>query len=964
MPRNPDSSRFGKLYKIYLSQETKKIVGCTITPYMLEKSRVSEVKYLERNFHIFYRMLCDPVPVMQSTKVNGDQKDADKCMNRVMVVKDGPMKGQTTYFESGGNPMLGLSPKFKQMCHFENVQFEDFLYLMGGEAMKDEPYTRIHKDLNGSEFPAPYNTERIYHDHYNMSETLAALYGFFDEPTVETILKTTAGVLHLGNVNVLTSNPNDDDTTVTGIDMDGKSGEALRIVSELWQVDIDLLSKALTMYTLKIGNREPTQHFCQKKSDAIILRDTVARFVYDGLFNHIIKECSAQLKVGVNDLGSPETTGSDVFVGVLDIFGFEFYENHQLEPVNCKVVNGLDQLNINICNEVLQQVFVQVIFGLEKAEYKKQSVEFTFDGYKDNADCIAFLTPESCPLLNAMHEPIRQNKTESLAADHVLRNKLDADAKKFKSTKTGKPLGIEKAGDKPNPDAVYLEFPTRGNKPFKGLDKTGGPYGNRIDPKGTSKREREKWEGTVVAKQWDDRSSPAFGVRHYAAEVAYDVRGWALKDKSNPADEMKVALSASQDAWFLASWFSDAGIAQREKDGGVKGGGVTAQFSCALRTLEHTLLGCDMSFVRCIKASNPLKKATFQSALVLKQLKYTGMLATLQIKRFGYPLRYFNQDFVDKYKVLAVAEKVNIEPVDFKSGNDEENQAIAARNAQAIAEKLETTFKQVIFDELKPAEQADEVIQRHMQDGLIKCGKHANSKESKVMLRDWFGERLLARVDALMAEKKAICVAATKAAIHSKCIYGKIASGARPLASMLRGLIARSEYLSEKRTFLEKNARSEMADMVRASLTRFRYAAKRNTYFEASNRQKAVGLLLATAQREIYKQKKIEYLEDEVLTHINDIISKKKTEIFGEANAVCAEAREKVAKINAFIEEQVPNPHVTQCTKTIGVQSRVHAAPIDTSAAPSAASKGPKVHPRTCATVESECVYRWCGTSL
>ena len=46
--------------------------------------------------------------------------------------------------------------------------------------------------------------------------------------------------------------------------------------------------------------------------------------------------------------------------GVLDIFGFEFYENDDLMPYQLKVVNGLDQLNINICNEMLQQVFVGV----------------------------------------------------------------------------------------------------------------------------------------------------------------------------------------------------------------------------------------------------------------------------------------------------------------------------------------------------------------------------------------------------------------------------------------------------------------------------------------------------------------------------------------------------------------------------------------------------------------------------
>ena len=71
----------------------------------------------------------------------------------------------------------------------------------------------------------------------------------------------------------------------------------------------------------------------------------------------IIEQASIQLADGANE-------DSDVFIGVLDIFGFEFYENHQIRANNMQVVNGLDQLNINICNEILQQQFVQVNIAL------------------------------------------------------------------------------------------------------------------------------------------------------------------------------------------------------------------------------------------------------------------------------------------------------------------------------------------------------------------------------------------------------------------------------------------------------------------------------------------------------------------------------------------------------------------------------------------------------------------------
>ena len=39
----------------------------------------------------------------------------------------------------------------------------------------------------------------------------------------------------------------------------------------------------------------------------------------------------------------------------------------------------------------------------------------------------------------------------------------------------------------------------------------------------------------------------------------------------------------------------------------------------------------------CIKASNPLAPGIYQNALVLNQLKYTGMLDTLKIRKASEP---------------------------------------------------------------------------------------------------------------------------------------------------------------------------------------------------------------------------------------------------------------------------------------------------------------------------------------
>ena len=121
----------------------------------------------------------------------------------------------------------------------------------------------------------------------------------------------------------------------------------------LLQVDKDLLLTACVQRTISLGAGKTSQVAVTNKKQAINFRDTVARMVYDRLFVWIIEKASENLFEGASE-------HNDVFIGVLDIFGFEFYENHQIRAHNVQVVNGLDQLNINICNEMLQQQFVKV----------------------------------------------------------------------------------------------------------------------------------------------------------------------------------------------------------------------------------------------------------------------------------------------------------------------------------------------------------------------------------------------------------------------------------------------------------------------------------------------------------------------------------------------------------------------------------------------------------------------------
>lgn len=58
-------------------------------------------------------------------------------------------------------------------------------------------------------------------------------------------------------------------------------------------------------------------------------------------------------------------------------------------------------------------------------------------------------------------------------------------------------------------------------------------------------------------------------------------------------------------------------------------------------------------FVRCIKPNGDKTADNFIPQMVLNQLKYSGMMETVRIRRAGYPVRRSFEDFLSRYNVLG-----------------------------------------------------------------------------------------------------------------------------------------------------------------------------------------------------------------------------------------------------------------------------------------------------------------------
>ncbi|KGL72341.1 Unconventional myosin-X, partial [Tinamus guttatus] len=146
-----------------------------------------------------------------------------------------------------------------------------------------------------------------------------------------------------------------------------------------------------------------------------------------------------------------------------------------------------------------------------------------------------------------------------------------------------------------------------------------------------------------------------FGVKHYAGEVQYDVRGILEKNRDTFRDDLLNLLRESS-LDFIYDLFEH--VSSRNNQDTLKCGSkhrkptVSLQFKESLHSLMATLSSSNPFFVRCIKPNVQKMPDQFDQTVVLNQLRYSGMLETVRIRRAGFPVRRPFQDFYKRYKVL------------------------------------------------------------------------------------------------------------------------------------------------------------------------------------------------------------------------------------------------------------------------------------------------------------------------
>ncbi|XP_040350255.1 unconventional myosin-X isoform X4 [Herpailurus yagouaroundi] len=346
-----------------------------------------------------------------------------------------------------------------------------------------------------------------------------------------------------------------------------------------------------------------------------------------------------------------------------------------------------------------------------------------------------------------------------------------------------------------------------------------------------------------------------FGVKHYAGEVQYDVRGILEKNRDTFRDDLLNLLRESRFD-FIYDLFEH--VSSRNNQDTLKCGSkhrrptVSSQFKDSLHSLMATLSCSNPFFVRCIKPNTQKMPDQFDQAVVLNQLRYSGMLETVRIRKAGYAVRRPFQDFYKRYKVLMRNVAV---PEDIRGKCTALLQLYDSSNSEWQLGKTKVFLRESLEQKLEKRRE-EEVTRAAMVIRAHILGYLARKQYRKVLYC------------VVTIQKNYRAFLLRKRFLHLK-------KAAIVLQKQLRGQIARRVYrqlLAEKREEEEKRKREEEEQRKREEEERERERARREAELraqqeEAARKQQELEALQksqreAELRRDLEKQKENKQVEE------------------------------------------------------------------------------------------------------
>ncbi|XP_069916157.1 unconventional myosin-XV [Oryctolagus cuniculus] len=252
--------------------------------------------------------------------------------------------------------------------------------------------------------------------------------------------------------------------------------------------------------------------------------------------------------------------------------------------------NSFEQLCINYANENLQYLFNKIVFQEEQEEYIREQIDWREIPFADNQPCINLISLKPYGILRILDDQCCFPQ----ATDHTF---------------------LQKCHYHHGANPLY-------SKPKMPL--------------------------------------PEFTIKHYAGKVTYQVHQFLDKNHDQVRQDVLDLFVRSRTrvvAHLFSSHSLQAAPQRLGKSSSVsrlyKAHTVAAKFQQSLLDLVEKMERCNPLFVRCLKPNHKKEPGLFEPDVVMAQLRYSGVLETVRIRRDGFPVRLPFQAFVDRYRCLV-----------------------------------------------------------------------------------------------------------------------------------------------------------------------------------------------------------------------------------------------------------------------------------------------------------------------
>jgi myosin heavy subunit len=413
-------------------------------------------------------------------------------------------------------------------------------------------------------------------------------------------------VLSLGNVEF-----RDEGKEVTVADQ-----RWLMLVAKFLGCEPDVLRQALTQRTMSVtksmNSTAPLGSLYIIRSDRVACersRDSLAMLVYSRLLAWVVRR--------VNDILRPSTTPdaptppptppSALFIGILDIYGFESFG-----------VNGFEQLCINYANEKLQRQFNHQIFKRELDQYREEGIDCTNIDYQDNSSVI--------------------NAIEGTSSVPGIAQYLDDQSK------------VASGGGSGGSDGAFVR-----SLLASGVDKTVVRKPDANAPGDVFAIQHYADRVTYTATGFVDRNTDYVIEEHLSVlrrrECVLSCM-FPEEEEAAPGSVTKVQRSgsASGKGGTFRRGLSNHGAA------GSGGSGVSmvlttvfTRFRASLDELLALIATTETHYVRCIKPNLQKRPSIVDRDLVVRQLGCGGVFETVRVMMAGFPTRMTVETLIRQY---------------------------------------------------------------------------------------------------------------------------------------------------------------------------------------------------------------------------------------------------------------------------------------------------------------------------